>query len=495
MRFRIPLILALVALLSATFVGLHLKAETQIPRSAVVIKTDDMVLFPTVMIQKGGSVVFRNSSKEPFLPASDSHPDHTLYPEFDAGRGLLPGEEWTFTFKQAGAWKYHDHLSHEVRGKILVVGEEGESVEPCLALTASFSVRAECWEIEVAKTLKTEGLESAFKKVRELYVADPKFRDNCHYVMHAFGNAAYGFYAKGEVFEGPETSWCNWGFYHGFIEAMFTEKGDQYGEILEYCEEVGKSKNFLSPSAAQIARLQCIHPLGYGIFDSLNRSLWGNADALVTTGIKTCEKLLSEPKDRVMCSTGIFASLAAAYTNRFYDLSPDGKDPTTLCTKQQFPYDGVCYRYLPVLYAREHRMGPEEAIKYVHSFIGSTAKYWGVAGLVHDEIARPRWNLDFSAWQGICERMESFTEQSACVEAVITGLSSRSEPEREYESMGEFCQAIDQSLRDKCFKKMFEIIRRLYTQEKVIEICSDFLPGHSTGCIWEKEDQWAKRLE
>lgn len=64
-----------------------------------------------------GTVLFDNQTGIPLWPASDPHPDHTIYPEFDAGRiteeHARPGEDFTFQFDKPGVWKYHNHSAPE----------------------------------------------------------------------------------------------------------------------------------------------------------------------------------------------------------------------------------------------------------------------------------------------------------------------------------------------------------------------------------------------
>ncbi len=62
-------------------------------------------------INKGDSIEFRNSDLKPHWPASNPHPTHTDYPEFDPKTVIKPGDVWRFTFMKAGDWKFHDHLN------------------------------------------------------------------------------------------------------------------------------------------------------------------------------------------------------------------------------------------------------------------------------------------------------------------------------------------------------------------------------------------------
>jgi plastocyanin len=74
-----------------------------------------------IKITKGTKVIFTNNDTAQHWPASGPHPAHTLYPGFDALKGLAQGETYTFTFDKVGEWPYHDHLNPSVTGKIKVV--------------------------------------------------------------------------------------------------------------------------------------------------------------------------------------------------------------------------------------------------------------------------------------------------------------------------------------------------------------------------------------
>jgi plastocyanin len=74
-----------------------------------------------IKITKGTKVIFTNNDTTQHWPASGPHPAHTLYPGFDALKGLAQGETYTFTFDKVGEWPYHDHLNPSVTGKIKVV--------------------------------------------------------------------------------------------------------------------------------------------------------------------------------------------------------------------------------------------------------------------------------------------------------------------------------------------------------------------------------------
>jgi len=71
-------------------------------------------------IKVGDIVIFKNESQENFWPASNDHPAHTLYPEFDAKQVIPPQGKYQFTFERAGSWGYHNHLKPAVTGVVNV---------------------------------------------------------------------------------------------------------------------------------------------------------------------------------------------------------------------------------------------------------------------------------------------------------------------------------------------------------------------------------------
>lgn len=72
-------------------------------------------------VKKDVKVVFRTELPNPHWPASNNHPSHTLYPEFDPKQPIPSNEEWPFIFDHVGKWGFHDHLRSPYVGTIEVV--------------------------------------------------------------------------------------------------------------------------------------------------------------------------------------------------------------------------------------------------------------------------------------------------------------------------------------------------------------------------------------
>jgi len=112
------LFLAVLALILAYAVK-YQPFKAPIPEAKVVLK-DDSFEPESLTITKGTMVIFQNEGSKPHWPASNLHPTHGIYPEFDPQIEVPNGQSWSFVFEKPGKWKYHDHLYPEIRGEINV---------------------------------------------------------------------------------------------------------------------------------------------------------------------------------------------------------------------------------------------------------------------------------------------------------------------------------------------------------------------------------------
>lgn len=86
-----------------------------------IVTMSDEGFFPnSITINKGTKVIFVNKGVNLHWPASDFHPTHGIYPEFDPLKGINLGEEWLVVLK-SGKWHYHDHLYPNLTGTVEVI--------------------------------------------------------------------------------------------------------------------------------------------------------------------------------------------------------------------------------------------------------------------------------------------------------------------------------------------------------------------------------------
>jgi plastocyanin len=102
----------------------QIQTQEPAPTNGKVVATinmnDDNYKPNEVTLNAGEAITFVNKSNSNKWPASNIHPTHELYPEFDPKRELKPGESWTFTFNNKGQWRMHDHLVPYIKGTITV---------------------------------------------------------------------------------------------------------------------------------------------------------------------------------------------------------------------------------------------------------------------------------------------------------------------------------------------------------------------------------------
>ncbi|MEX2028142.1 MAG: hypothetical protein WD988_01415 [Candidatus Curtissbacteria bacterium] len=93
----------------------------QVVGEATTISMNDEGFSPSeISIKVCTKVTFKNEGSEARWPASNLHPTHGIYPEFDPLKGIAPGGLWSFVFDRAGAWRFHDHLNPQLVGTINV---------------------------------------------------------------------------------------------------------------------------------------------------------------------------------------------------------------------------------------------------------------------------------------------------------------------------------------------------------------------------------------
>lgn len=92
---------------------------TQVPNEATVTLTESGFLPPTLTVKAGTKVVWVNQRKDTATVDSAGHPTHLSYPPLNLG-AFKAGEQLFLVFNEKGEYKYHNHLSPNQLGTVVV---------------------------------------------------------------------------------------------------------------------------------------------------------------------------------------------------------------------------------------------------------------------------------------------------------------------------------------------------------------------------------------
>jgi plastocyanin len=316
-------------------------------------------------IQQGETVAFENTASVEMWPASNIHPTHEIYSDFDPKRPVAPGETWTFTFDQAGVWVYHDHLYPTVTGTITVTAPADTSPQQTLTgeeqpgLFARFAESLlSTWRRLLGRQEEPAALEaeqrpfdpaiaaddaSVFSDYDRLYSYVKKFGTaktmqhlhnlsstlgSCHDPAHRVGRYAFELTAN-EAFQ-TCTAECHSGCYHGATELFFKKNGT--ANLQENLPTI------CSFSTNSFFSHQCIHGIGHGLM------AWANYD--LPQALANCD-ILESATSRESCYTGVFMENVVGTLGEGqasgHATSYLSDDPHFPCSVVEDAYKGSCY--------------------------------------------------------------------------------------------------------------------------------------------------------
>lgn len=196
----------------------------------------------------------------------------------------------------------------------------------------------DCYSKLILNVFNSRGLNAALDQVAKIAGTDKTFAETCHQTMHDLGVAEYKVYQKtGKITPSDKFSYCNYGFYHSFMEAMVTSTGG-VESAKQFCDKLG-TFNMIS---------NCYHGIGHGL--SSEPETTGNAFEMSLPGLKVCRELPEDHGYRKSCQTGVFNSIVILYDNPKYKLiKPD--NAYTLCLNKSYTQGekSACYLEMATL--------------------------------------------------------------------------------------------------------------------------------------------------
>ncbi|MCH7951221.1 cupredoxin domain-containing protein [Patescibacteria group bacterium] len=98
----------------------HMHFDEENGKENTVVYTDAGFSPSAITVQAGTAVTFVNESSGVMWVASAVHPTHQNLRGFDQLKSTGHGTSYSYTFTQAGEWKYHDHRSPGETGTVVV---------------------------------------------------------------------------------------------------------------------------------------------------------------------------------------------------------------------------------------------------------------------------------------------------------------------------------------------------------------------------------------
>jgi hypothetical protein len=432
---------------------------------------------PELTIKKGDRVKFVSTNDKQFWPASDLHPTHEIYSDFDPKKPIEVNSSWTFKFTKEGVWKYHDHLFPISRGVIRVIGIRN-NISTNLENCAKSDNKQQCWENGLDVVLKKKGLPAAYEAILTLYKSDPDFGEACHGLVHKVGEQAYSLFTSGKDFTLPaNVSYCSFGFYHGFMQKLIHESNDAQ-QARDFCELADRQLGGVSKGTLGT----CYHGVGHGAVDDYDGA-WVNEDQFVLPALKFCEKI--SPSDQLLnrCGSGVFNAMAIAYTSG--RLKINLADPLHYCRQLSKGYAQLtCYQEMNTALMTMTANNFASSAKFIMAIKDPDLALSAMESLAAVNGQRGSRKLSYEDVVADCHSLPSRLI-AACIKGYATGLLQVGAADVEYERPLEFCQTSGLTVAEQraCYQELLWQTINIYPSAKQTEICHKITNPFNQPCF------------
>lgn len=402
----------------------------------------------TLVIRQGEKVIFTTDRNIPFWPASSFHPTHKTYPEFDSKERVIPPKNWSFTFTKPGSWSYHDHIAEGYTGMVHVLeqGHENkvliyDSRQNCSILAGN--ERTECWDTQLKDVVARKGVDAGFEYLLQIYNAESEVSITCHQWVHMLGEAGYNVFKEGDSLElRPETAWCSYGYFHGFMNAMIADTGS-LERVVDFCKmAVAQLQDDLP-----IIESNCLHGIGHVGVDLFFEDpiYWGDFQKTADAGFNLCNELFRENKYLNECYGGVIHGLRFSMRNNQngmdYKNHLEQKDLYFYCRTQKAEYQLACYSDFASMFYEVFDGDIAAAISYIvenitdSKILQKTIRVVSTAWIEH-ELTSDNYEDHVAA----C-RLLSPSLFSTCMHGIAVGFMHHGEPKKMQEKAFAFCKS------------------------------------------------------
>jgi hypothetical protein len=459
-------------------VGIAFLARFYLP--VKIVATPDGFVPAQVNIRVGQKVVFLNRSGKSFWPASDLHPTHSVLPDFDPRKPVEDGQSWSFVFHEKGVWNFHDHLLPTHIGTIIVGGQDSIANQDYSNYCEFADNKKLCFERLVDKELEESGIDKAFDVVAQLFATTPEFASICHDVVHKLGESAYQKYKDTqEASISSKSSYCGYGFYHGFMETLLTTGGN-INEARDYCEQVEQNLSSVSMDAGGA----CYHGIGHGVSDQHDAKSAKSWQEFISPALQICEKLSSDSQKIWRCATGVYNAAEIAASSEDFAFVIDKNNPFSVCNTQPEIYQSACFPNLVPQVINLAKGNFSSALQYL-SHIQKEDLYKEALTSIAVEEAKLRG--PYASVLGdsieICRNQPS-QFINTCISSLAEGLLKHGSPGNEYIETFKFCSLDNLSKveRKLCFERVISILPIWYSRDTRQEICKAIDSQYFNSC-------------
>ena len=452
------------------------------PREWIVTYTSEGSFEPEDLeIVTGDTVTWVNESAYGVWPASNIHPTHEIYPEFDPLGEIPPGDAWSFQFTRNGTWRYHNHSFASETG-IIVSSGGPEEVLAQLELDVDIpefpdppsglnpvKLLDDVDSLELFVSLY--GPNAAVSALRE---ATEVTKVRCHDMAHEAGRLSYELYGVAAFRITPHE--CDSGAIHGVLEALFADRGTTYLEddMRAVCSGINSYR-----------ASDCYHGVGHGIM------AWSGYELHESLGI--CD-ILDEQPQRESCYAGVFMENGVAGSSGLSDHQSEyisSVDPHYPCNEVGQRYVRACYDWQPSNLLLHMGLTADELIDYcVSSLMGEVRGLCVRSWASYRANSQELWSdSDGLAMMCADERLTE-GDRYDCIDGVYMSRFSESASAA---VMTGFCTAVDDSaylhreLADQCWAGLLRLAPLVLDEPAHIdEFCDSIAhPERSGECITE----------
>lgn len=347
----------------------------------------------------------------------------------------------------------------------------------------------QCWQAIIEGALKDKGLNQAFESLANLYFSQPAFAASCHEYAHILGQAAYGEFSKtGNVELSPRSSYCGYGYYHGFMEALLFGDGI-IAQAQDFCAYAGvtlKAENSDAEGA-------CYHGIGHGAVDGSDPRAWGDSQAMIKPGLNLCQKVandLEQPFGKLYrCVSGAYNALEILAKEEKYKLDLINRDPFSFCaTQPKFNLEACYTNMLPALF-RTGEIDFEQLARKIEDITEDNNEHvirsQVMLSLFQEYIRENLNEFDYGISQAVslCRKLDEYSHLP-CIQGLAGGHMKYGEPTKEYVKALDFCGSpiLLELEKEICHKYILSALRIWYTNDKIIDICSQVMPKYRRYC-------------